>query len=53
MQYCIFLLAWNPDVCPKYAMVDYDNAEIASLEKASRDIQIFLCDFHREQSLHR
>ena len=42
MQYCIFLLAWNPDVCPKYAMVDYDNAEIASLEEVFPDIQVFL-----------
>ena len=53
IQYCIFLLAWNPDVCPKYTMVDYDNAEIANLEEVFLDIQVFLCDFHRERSWHR
>ena len=53
IQYCIFLLAWNPDVCPKYTMVDYDNAEIANLEEVFPDIQVFLSDFHRERSWHR
>ena len=26
-------------------MVDYDNAEITSLEEVFPDIQVFLCDF--------
>ena len=40
-----FILEWNPGVCPKYAMVDYDNAETTSLEEVFPDIQVFLCDF--------
>ena len=39
------MLAWNPDVCPKYAMADYDNAEIASLEEVFPDIQVFFMWF--------
>ena len=45
IQYCIFLLAWNPDLCPKYAMLDYDNAEIASVEEVFSDIQVFYVIF--------
>ena len=44
---------WNPDVTPKYAMVDFDSGEILSLETVYPSILIFLCDFHREQSWHR
>lgn len=39
-----FILEWNPE-CLKYAIVDYDNAEITSLEEVFPDIQVFLCDF--------
>ena len=45
IQHCIFLLAWNPDACPKYAMVDYDNAEIASLKEVFPDSQVFFMWF--------
>ena len=44
---------WNPDVTPKYAMVDFDSGEILSLETIFPSILIFLCDFHQEQSCHR
>ena len=45
--------SWNPDINPKYAMVDFDAAEILSLEKLFEGIRVFLCDFHREQSWTR
>ena len=44
---------WNPDVIPKYAMVDFDSGEILSLEKIFPSILVFLCDFHREQAWNR
>ncbi|XP_066917540.1 uncharacterized protein [Clytia hemisphaerica] len=44
---------WNPDISPKYGMVGYDTAEITALEEVFPGIQIFLCDFHREQSWTR
>ena len=44
---------WNPDVLPKYAFVDFDEREITALEVVYADIQVFLCDFHREQAWHR
>ena len=46
-------LDWNPDVSPKYGMVDFDSGKILSLETIFPGIQVFLCDFHREQSWHR
>ena len=48
-----FLLGWNPLVMPKYGMADYGIAEIAALEADFPDIKVYLCDFHREQSLSR
>ena len=44
---------WNPDVNPKYGMIDFDTGEILSLESVFPSIQVFLCDFHREQSWTR
>ena len=44
---------WNPDVNPKYGMVDFDTGEILSLETIFEGIIVFLCDFHREQSWGR
>ena len=40
----------NPEVAPKYAFVDFDEREILSLEIVCPDIQVYLCDFHREQA---
>jgi hypothetical protein len=45
--------SWNPDICPKYGMVDFDAAEISTLESLFDGIEIFLCDFHREQAWTR
>ena len=45
--------SWNPSVNPKYAMIDFDAAEILSLEFIFPGIDVFLCDFHREQSWTR
>ena len=38
---------------PKYGMVDFDSAEIIALEEVFTNIDIVLCDFHREQSWTR
>ena len=44
---------WNPDVNPKYGMIDFDSGEILALEEVFPGIKIFLCDFHREQAWSR
>ena len=49
----ILHLEWNPEINPKYAMVDYDIAEILSLEDVFPGIGVLLCDFHREQPWNR
>ena len=41
---------WNPEVAPKYAFVDFDEREISSWEIVYPSIQVYLCDFHREQA---
>nr|XP_047124266.1 uncharacterized protein LOC105849580 [Hydra vulgaris] len=45
--------SWNPDIEPKYAMVDFDEEEIYSLESVFPNIKVYLCNFHREQCWHR
>ena len=37
----------------KYAFVDFNEREMASLEIVFERVKIFLCDFHREQARHR
>ena len=44
---------WNPEICPKYAMIDFDTSEIISLTSLFDGIKVFLCDFHREQAWKR
>ena len=44
---------WNPDIKPKYGMVDFDGAEIISMERVFEDVKVFICDFHREQAWNR
>ena len=34
-------------------MVDFDSAEIMSLEAVFPEIAAYLCDFHSEQAWHR
>ena len=41
---------WNPSWNPKFAMVDYSEAEINALEENFPGLLAYLCDFHREQS---
>ena len=48
-----FVSEWNPDVSPAFAMVDFDSAEIMSLQRVFPNISTFLCDFHREQAWNR
>jgi len=50
---CFWFLEWNPNVSPKYAMVDYDNAEILDFETVFPNMLVYLCDFHREQAWYR
>ena len=38
---------WNPMVFPKYAFVDFDEREIASLEIVFERVKVFLCDFDK------
>ena len=40
------ILEGNPNVKPSYGMVDFDTAEIISMEAVFPEIEIFLCDFH-------
>ena len=44
---------WNPEVLPKYAFIDFDEREIVSLESIYPNIEVYLCDFHREQAWNR
>ena len=41
---------WNPMVSPKYAFVNFDEREITSLEIFFERVNVFLCDFHKEQA---
>ena len=41
---------WNPMVSPKYAFVNFDEREIISLEIVFERVNVFLCDFHKEQA---
>ena len=41
---------WNPMVSPKYAFVNFDEREITSLEIVFERVNVFLCDFHKEQA---
>ena len=47
------ILEWNPNVKPKYGIVDFDTTEIISMEAVFPEKDIFLCDFYREQSWNR
>ena len=42
--------SWNPKWNPPFFMVDYSEAEILALEAVFAGIQVYLCDFHREQA---
>ena len=44
------LKSWNPKWNPSYFMVDYSESEILALEAVFAGIQVYLCDFHREQA---
>ena len=43
----------NPTVIPKFGMVDFDEKEINVLEELFGDIEVFICNFHREQTWTR
>ena len=47
------LKSWNPNWSPTYFMSDYSEAEILGIESAFPESQVYLCDFHREQSWER
>ncbi|CAN7937965.1 unnamed protein product [Ixodes hexagonus] len=44
---------WNPELSPKFWMVDYSQAEINALSAAFPSGRPVLCDFHREQAWQR
>ncbi|KAG0430966.1 hypothetical protein HPB47_022216 [Ixodes persulcatus] len=44
---------WNPELSPKFWMVDYSQAEINALSAAFPSSRPVLCDFHREQAWQR
>ena len=47
------LRIWNPEWKPKFFMTDYSKAELLTLEQTFPGVQIYLCDFHREQAWER
>ncbi len=47
------LKEWNPEWTPKYGMTDCDEQEINAMEYTFAEVQVFLCDFHREQAWER
>ena len=44
---------WNPKWNPRFFMTDYSEAELLALERSFPGVQIYLCDFHREQAWER
>ena len=47
------LRRWNPKWSPRFFMTDYSEAELLALEQTFPGVQIYLCDFHREQVWER
>lgn len=47
------LSSWNPEWQPPYFMTDYSEAEMGAITTVFPTCQIYLCDFHREQSWER
>ena len=47
------LKSWNPKWSPSFFMSDYSEAEILGVESVFPQTQVYLCDFHREQSWER
>ena len=39
-------------MAPRYTMVDFDSAEIMSLEAVFPGIAVYSCNFQREQAWH-
>lgn len=47
------LKSWNPKWNPNFFMTDYSEAEMLAIESSFPGIQIYICDFHREQAWER
>ena len=47
------LSSWNPEWQPLYFMTDYSEAEMGAITTVFPACQMYLCDFHREQSWER
>ena len=45
--------SWTPNWDPKYFITDYSDAEISAINKLFPNIQLYLCEFHREQAWER
>ncbi|XP_053392117.1 uncharacterized protein LOC123539246, partial [Mercenaria mercenaria] len=44
---------WNEDWEPISFMCDFDKAEVSALENCFEGIEVYICNFHREQSWQR
>ena len=44
---------WNPNLNPKFYLLDYSDAEIAAVNKLFPATEVYLCEFHREQAWER
>ena len=47
------LQSWNPTWKPDFFMTDYSEAELLAIEQCFSGVQVYLCDFHREQAWER
>ena len=47
---CEVIKSWNRSWKPRFAVTDYDDAEINAIDEMFPGINVYLCDFHREQS---
>ena len=47
------LKSWNPEWNPSFFMTDYSESEMLAIESSFPGIQIYICDFHREQAWER
>ncbi|KAG8176734.1 hypothetical protein JTE90_003365 [Oedothorax gibbosus] len=53
LEALIVVKEWNPEIVPKFGMVDFAMEEILALELAFSGIKVFICTFHREQAWTR
>lgn len=47
------LKEWNSNWNPPFVLCDYSEAEISAIKTVFQSVQVYLCDFHREQAWTR